>query len=303
MTPENIHKQIADKVIDILQDGLAINADTQHYIDSTFSHPTIEALAALVRDESSCETDSLLELLFFPDESVQLRLEELLEDTQLQPEDEQAIEAQVCAQPLQTRFYFRDGRGTLQMAVGPSSVKAFIQRLNVSRSLDPKIKAAIERHVARALQTRCKVRFRNARPISAPHKILFLQSYFEKMETEDDAFFDYLDFTLSFLGELDDKADIFKGLMAYKKIYFQCLQKAAKLEKQLNKHNVETLLLGGTRLAHMDKAEARKKIQMIDRIGLTVFGKTDFFDLMPADEHAITLEGTDDINKLIKELG
>mgnify|MGYP000727110241 CR=1 FL=1 len=301
MTPKN--KQIADKILDILQEGLEINADTQHYIDSTFSHPTIEALDAVLQDESSCETDSLLELLFFPDESVQLQLEGLLEDRHLQPEDEKAIQAQICSQPFQTRFRFRDGRGTLKMKVTPTHVNAFMERLNLTRSLDPKIGAAIKQHVAGPFQTQCKVRFRNARPIGAPHKILFLQSYFEKMEPEDDVFFEYLDFMLNFLEALDDQADIFKGLMTYKKIYFQGLQKAAKLEKQMTKHNVETLLLGGTRLIYMDKVDARKKIQMIDRISLAVFGKTDFFDLMPADGQAITLEGTEDINKLIKELG
>ena len=41
---------------------------------------------------------------------------------------------------------------------------------------------------------------------------------------------------------------------------------------------------------------------MIDRISLAVFGKTDFFDLMPAEGQAITLESTDDINKLIQKL-
>jgi hypothetical protein len=301
MTPKN--KQIADKIIEILQRGLAINADSQHYIDSTFSNPSIKALDKLLQDESSCETDSLMELLFYPDEAVQVQLEDLLEDAQLQPEDEIAIQAQVCRQPFQTRFRFRDSRGTLKMAVSPDNVDAFIQRLNLSRSLDPKIRAAIGLHVRRALQTRCQVKLRNAKPITAPDKILFLQSFFEKIKLDDDAFFEYLDFILSFLGDLRKKTDIFSALMIYKKIYFQGLQKAANLEKQLTKHNVETLLLGGTRLAHMDKADARKKIQMIDRISLAVFGKTDFFDLIPVDEQSITLEGTDDINKLIQKLG
>ncbi|MGD1971889.1 MAG: hypothetical protein PVF24_09765, partial [Desulfobacterales bacterium] len=90
MSSKDKHKQIADKIIEFLQRGLAINADTQHYIDSTFSNPSIEALDKLLQDESSCETDSLMELLFYPDESVQLQLEGLLEDAQLRPEDENA---------------------------------------------------------------------------------------------------------------------------------------------------------------------------------------------------------------------
>ena len=301
-TPDK-NKAIADKIIDILRSGLTINADTQHYIDSTFSNPTIAELDGLLQNESGCETDSLMELLFFPDDSVQLQLENLLEDAQLQQQDEQAIQARVCDQSLQTPFCFPDGRGTLKMAVSPASVNAFIDHLNLSRSLDPKIREAIVRHVRRALQTRCYVRFRNARAITAPHKISFLQSFFENLKIEEDEFFEYLDFILNFLGELKGKTDIFQELMTYKKLYIQGLQKAAKLDAQLSKHNVETLLLSGTRVAYVDKADVHKKIRMIDRISLAAFGKTDFFDLMPADEQSISLENKDDIDKLIKGLG
>jgi hypothetical protein len=303
MTAENIHQQIAEKIIDILRDGLGISADTQHYIDSTFSHPTIEALDALLQDETSCETDSLMELLFYPDESVQMQLEDLLAGAQLQNEDEQAIRARVCSQPFQTRFRFRDGRGTLKMAVSPTHVDVFLEHLNLARPLDPKISTAIEQHVRPGLQTCCKVRLRNAKPVTPAYKISFLESFFEKTELADEPFFEYLDFVLSFLGDLRSETDIFEALMNYKKLYFQGLQKAAKLDQQIAKHNVETLLLSGTRLAFMDKADAHKKIQMIDRISLTVFGKTDFFDMMPADGQSITLEGPADIDKLIQKLG
>ena len=58
MNPENKNKQVAEKIIDILQSGLTLNADTLHYIDSTFSNPSIGELEKLLQDESSCETDS-----------------------------------------------------------------------------------------------------------------------------------------------------------------------------------------------------------------------------------------------------
>jgi hypothetical protein len=295
--------EIADKISGILLDGLKIGADTQHYIDSTFSNPTIEELENLLKDESSCETDSLLELLFFPDESAQLQLEALLEDARLQEQDEQSIQKRVHARSIQTRFRFPDGRGTLQMAVDPVGLEAFISRLNLSRTLDPGLRSAVARHVRSALQTRCLVRLRNARPITADHQISFLEAFFEKLKLDEDAFFEYVDFVLGFLDAIKSKNDIYNELMAYKKIYFIGLQKAARLEKQMAKHNMETLLLGGTRVVDIDKADARKKIAMIDRISLAIFGKTDFFDLMPADGQSITLDGLEDIDKLIKELG
>jgi hypothetical protein len=302
---ESKNKQLAEKIIAILQGGLMLNADTQHYIDSTFSNPSVNEFEELLQDESSCETDSLIELLFFPDESVQLQLEEMIEDTHFQSRDEQEIKKRVCSTSLKTLIRFADGRGKLEKMVTPSNAARFIERLNLSRCLDPKLSSAIARYVHRGLQTRCKVRLRNARPITSPNKISFLQTVFKKLQIDNDDFFDHLDFTLSFLEEFGDEkdgADMFQALMTRKKRYIQSLQKAKKLDNKLTQQNVETLLLRGERVPYIDKADARKKIQIIDRISLAVFGKTEFFDLMPAGEQSITLEGKDDIDKLMKAL-
>ena len=302
MKSQDKNKQVAQKIVDILRGGLMISADTQHYIDSTFSNPSASELEALLQDESSCEADSLMALLFFPDESVQLQLEEIVEDTHFQGQDGREIQDRVCATSFQTQFRFADGRGTLEMRVAPSNAAQFVERLNLSRSLDSKISAAVTRCVHPDLQTRCRVRLRNTRPITSPEKISFLQAFFEKLRIDNDDFFDYLDFTLDFLDGLKDQPGMFQALMARKRLYFQSLQKAKKLDIQLSQHNVETLLLGGNRIACVDRADARKKIQIIDRISLAVFGKTEFFDLM-AGEQSISLEGRADIDKFIKELG
>jgi len=297
------YKKLAEKIIDILSNGLTINTDTQHYIDSTFSNPSAGELEALLKDQSSCETDSLMALLFFPDESVQLQLEELIDNTHWQRRDEREIQDRVGSRSIQTQIRFTDGRGTLHIRVSPSNAAQFIEHLNLSRNLDPKIKSAVIRHVHPELQTRCKVRFRNARPINSPEKVSFLRLFFEKLRVDNDEFFDYLDFTLSLLDEPKNEPDMFKALMAGKKLYLQSLQKAKKLDIQLAQHNVETLLLGGSRIPYVDREDARRKIQMIDRISLAVFGKTEFFDAAPAAEQSICLDGRDDVDKLMKELG
>jgi len=302
MKSKNKNRPVAEKIIEILRSGLTINADTQHYIDSTFSNPSIDTLGALVKDEANCETDSLLELLFFPDESLQLQLEQMIDAVCFEKHDERAIEDMVCTQLFQTRICFRDGRGSFGVAVSPSNMAQFIARLNLSRPLDPRLRTAIAKYVDQTLQTRCKVRLRNAKPISSPEHILFLVDFFKKLRTDRDEFLDCLDFLLSFLDELDDEPDMFEVLMAKKRFHYWCLQKAKNLDIQLTKHNVETLLLNGKRISYVDKADARKKIQLIDRISLAVFGKTEFFDLMPAEAQSITLEGKADIDKFIKEL-
>jgi hypothetical protein len=301
MKSKDKNKQVADRIIDILRGGLTLNADTLHYIDSTFSNPSIGELEELLQDESSCETDSLIELLFFPDESVQLQLEEILGDTQFQKQDEQEIQNMVCNKAFQTRIRFPDGRGTLGMKVSASNVAQLIMHLNLLRCLNPKLSASIAEYVPLTFQTRCRVRLRNTKPITSQNKILFLQAFFEKLAIDSDEFLDDLDFILSFLDECKVELDMFQALMAKKRFFSQSLQKAKNLDIQLTQHNVETLLLRGKRVSYVDTADARKKIQIIDRISLAVFGKTEFFDLMPAGEQSITLEGKEDIDKLIRK--
>lgn len=303
MRSEDKNKKVAKKIIEILRSGLTINADTQHYIDSTFSNPSSDMLAALVKDEINCEADSLVELLFFPDESVQLQLEEMIDAVCFEKHDERAIRDTVCSRLSQTRICLHGGRGSFVMAVIPSNVAKFVARLNLSRLLDPQLRSAIDKFVDQRLQNRCKVRLRNARRISSPEHILFLVDFFKKLQTAPAEFLDALDFILNFLDGLEDEADIFEALMARKRFYYRSLQKAKNLDIQLTKHNVETLLLKGKRLSYVDKADARKKIEIIDRISLAVFGKTEFFNLMPAEAQSITLQDKADIDRFIKELG
>jgi len=76
MEPQEKCDVLADEIKKILGQGIDLNDDVVHYIDSTFSNPTVEELQTILADDSNCEKDSLMELLFFPDESMQVQLEE-----------------------------------------------------------------------------------------------------------------------------------------------------------------------------------------------------------------------------------
>ena len=68
----------------------------------------------------------------------------------------------------------------------------------------------------------------------------------QKLKSSNFQYFDVcLDFTLSLLDELKDDRDIYQVLMDKKKFYLRSLQKAKQLERQLQKNNLETLLLKG----------------------------------------------------------
>ena len=119
MPEENRCKLLADEILKILQKGLTLSGDVVHYIDSTFSHPTIEELEDILADDSNCEKDSLVELLFFPDESMQVELEGFIESNHFKKEDEGKVLEYLCQKPLLVSFLSPRLHGASDCPCGP----------------------------------------------------------------------------------------------------------------------------------------------------------------------------------------
>lgn len=272
-------KLLVQAVENIWQTGLVLNPDALHYIDSTLSAPSIEEVGEILADESNCERDSLLELIFFPDESVQVQLEDLLENHQFHPADQQKVLNALVAKRLRIMLRFPDSRRVLMLAVPDQAAGQFIARLNISKKTDPRILEVIQRHVPVPFRRVCKVRLRNARFPITENKITFLCAFFEKMTADVKTVLNCFDFLLVFFEDLKDDSNLYAALMSQKRFYIGNLQKADSEDMRLRRSNMEILILQGVRRPYFDKNDARSKIELIDRISYSLFGKSDDFGM------------------------
>jgi hypothetical protein len=295
-------ERLAAEIRRILSSGIRLSDDVIHFIDSTFSNPSLEELQALLQDESNCDKDSLIELLFFPDEAMQLQLEELLEMLQLRQEDEATLQNLLCREPLPTVFRFPQKKDSLTLALPRDAAPVLISRLRIAKQLDPRLRAAISRQPAANVRSRYKVKIRNSGFSSSENKIQFLCAFFEKMQPESGDFNECLDFSLALLGEIDENIELYRALMDKKKFFLRSLEKAKQMEKRLQKNNPETLLLEGKRVILVDQADARKKMLIIDRISRAIYGKTEYFDDFRSGEQQVEVRSDQDIQDIIKRL-
>jgi hypothetical protein len=143
---------------------------------------------------------------------------------------------------------------------------------------------------------------RNSRFAPADEKTKFLCLFFEKFDPQDNDIFECLEFALGFLDEPILDNDIYQTLMAKKAFYFRSLQKAIQLDTQLQKHNMETLLAQGKRVVLIDQRDARHKMRIIDRIGRTVFGKTEYFEPLDNGEERIEFGPRHNVKDIIRIL-
>ena len=302
MDSEKKCNQLANEIRKILGNGITLGDDVAHYIDSTFSNPTIEELQAILHDDSNCEKDSLIELLFFPDETMQLGLEEMLESLQLGKQDEDRVRDALCRETLQVTMSLPEDRGTIDLALPHEVAPGFIARLHISRHLHEKLREAINKYAEEDTRLDYKVKIRNSRFSFTENNIKFLCIFFEKLKPQSHDFSTCLDFVLSFMDELEEDRDLYPALVAKKRFYLRSLQKAKKLESQLQKNNLETLLSQGKRVILVDKADTRKKMLIIDRISRAIFGKTEYIEDLHPDGGNIVLGSDQDIQDIIKSL-
>jgi len=302
MDPEEKCNQLADEIRKILGNGVTLSSEVIHYIDSTFSNPTTKELQTILHDDSNCEKDSLMELLLFPDETMQLQLEALLEGLHFQEADEKSILDDLLKGPVQVAIRFPRDRGPLHLMVTEDVACQFISRLNISKHLNPDLLEALNHYEDENIRNRIKVKMRNSRFSPTDEKINFLCLFFEKFDSQDNDIFECLEFVLSFLDEPTIDNDIYRTLMAKKKFYFRSLQKAKQLDTQLQKHNMETLLAQGKRFVLIDQRDARKKMRIIDRISQAVFGKTEYFEPLRNGEEHIELGRDQKVQDIIRIL-
>ena len=301
MEPQEKCKVLAGEIKKILSKSIGLSDDVVHYIDSTFSNPTIEELQTILADDSNCEKDSLVELLFFPDESMQIQLEETLERHRPQNEDENKILTYLCRDPLQVTFRLEDDRGAIKLPIPEDVTRQFLVRLKISKHLDAELIESIRNYGDEKNCNRFKVKIRNSRFTVTKNKTGFLRKFFDTIGARSDDVFECLDFALGFLDEIKKDSDIYQALMAKKKFYFISLQKAKKMEARLEKHNIETLMLQGERVILINPADVRKKMRIIDRISRAVFGNTEYFEPLDTDEKHMEIRSLEDIESIVKK--
>ncbi len=286
MKSERRCRVLADKIETILERGVVLSDDAVHYIDSTFPNPSPESLRAAIRDEDGSEIGPLYELLFFPDSFMQMELEEILKIEDYTKEDEKTVLGMLVSRLSVTPVHFPDSRGTLYIRIPEWTAAQFISRLKVYKQLDDRIARAVDTHVPEEKRNGVRIKFRNSRFVQTENRISFFCTYFEKLK---DSCEECLDLMISLFEESDDNRDIYQMLVEKKRSYFQSALKASQYAQMLKKENIETLFAQGVRVTYVDKQDAERKMEIIDKIGHSVFGKTEYFqkpdEIMEANEY------------------
>jgi hypothetical protein len=258
----------------IFEKGLHVSQDSRHFILSTISISDIRELETLLTDPSNCESDSLVELIYFPDESIQMRLEDRLESEAFQQKDKETVLEHLLSCRGNTLVNFDGLQTALTIKTREDGARAFLARLNITRHLDPELIRVIDHRAGKKEGRKYKVWIRNMVMDLRERDTIFLKDLFVKMDARHEKFDDYLHFSLRFLEESQNDTDLLQSLIKHKHRCLRHLQQNDRLEAYRRNHNVETLMAHGIRIPHTDKQALLLQVAQVDDIGLALFKRS-----------------------------
>ena len=274
----NNYRIIADKIIEIFQNGFIIVEKVLHYIDSTFRDNTAEGIIEILSGFES-ERESLLRLVFSPDEAMQSLFENVLARIDISRDDIDHLKEYLSACEIQSRIIFPDERGSINVPIPPAVLLHFTDSLNLSVKFHDQLAESFKCIISDRMRILAKVKIRNTGKNFSGKEVDFLCRFFEKMGSEEESIFiEYLEAAIEILEYTNAGSDIYKALSDKKGALFHSLTSADRFEEMLKVNNIETLLLQGVRPVSVDKEAVMRNIATIDRICLAVFGKTQYHE-------------------------
>ena len=285
------HSALGEAILELIRHGITLSDAVTHFIDSTFSAPSLEDFRRIIDDPQNADAETVFELIFFPDLEMQTALEPVLQKTAFTPEDMDAATGWLIAQNPAIPVTFPDGRGSLPVHLTQSSARQLVGRFNITKEIDPRLAALLEHVVGDPIdKNRLRVRLRNVRARLSGAACSFLCDAIQKMYGKSSFFDDAFTFLLEFFEYADVGQDFYAGLMREKNTILQSIARAEKNEKALFASNAEVLMLKGVHLLSVNIPEARKKITLIDHICINLFGKTEILGPAPQEERIFSAD-------------
>jgi hypothetical protein len=260
------------RISQVFENGFDIDDDTWHHLQTTLMEPTPSSVAALINNVDDCEGDSLTELLFYPDEAMQIFLEPTIESMVFTPKDQGNIIALLLSQSFHTKLLFHACKKAVDLKMPELAVRKFVRRLNLIFRLPAKLADTINRRLPEDLGKSIKVRLRNSNMDLADHHVELLNLFLTRLDYTHPDYQSWIDFGVSILPEITSSTRIYEFFMDKKRFYLQSIEKAELFFEKLRHSNMETLMMQNERVAFMPPEKGRQIVAHIDQICRATFG-------------------------------
>lgn len=276
MTEGTMEKTIAGYIGDVLTRGFLLSYDTIRFIAATWDVPEhlwiedFHAAMALLDDP-----ETLVDLIVYPDERIQMGLEPILAHPGAGPPDERAVIHHLGGSSPQVTIILPDDAGAISLSVEEFFLTRFVKRLHLEKVIPKSLCDTLPPSFSPESRYRFFVYLRHSHIDYRSDCIDAISRYVEMFPESHPAFWDGLSFVLEFLTEIPDARDMKTALINRRKVLSHHIDQKKAMDDHLAKVNMETFLLTGNRVCGIDVARATDQITLIRSILYHVYNVFD----------------------------
>jgi len=263
--------RIEDTIRSRFAEGIEQTPEIRHFIESTFGAFSSSALAEWLAQEGG-EKEVLVDLLFSADELLQSRIEPLLGPEGICKAERDALCARLEQNPIRAAIRI-GGEGFLDLFLPAEMVEGFVGRLSIDRPVDASLAAALMERYPEKEALAVRARLREVRLSAADSEKVALRRFFSARSPDRENFWPLLNYLIGFLESTAGGGDLFSALAARKRSCLRHLRESAGLQKTMARHNIETIMMGGTRIPYVDNDALVEEIVSIDDLSDILFGE------------------------------
>jgi hypothetical protein len=264
--------------MDVFQSGVSLTPEHLSYMQTTFATTDAEVI---LREYEGCEIDSLLQMIFYPDQTLHIRFEHDWGETVLSAADVEAVMVQLSRSPLWGKISTGSDRRELSVELSPDLLQSWLERLKMIWQPAPEIARYLSDIEDKHRQVAIRTRLRHVPIEWHSGQTALVVRFLAKMSPEADGYLACLSDLLSLLVEMgaDQAPASFFGHQ--KAIFFQYLCKAEAFEARRRNEAMEVLMLQGCRAAYGSATHWRRQMAKTDRLSRILFGNIP--DISPPD--------------------
>lgn len=275
MTRDPLHpelKHLAQEIRTLFNDGFSMEPEAVAFIESTYDISENQLKEALLFGTAAVDDpDLLFDLIVYPDEPVQLRMELLIQAMGSPIPEVETVTDALIETPVHATILLPLKKEKIHVPVHRSALVRFIRRLNLSRLLHPLFQKVLKESSSLESSLKIAVKLRNSRFEMTEKKADALCRFLDHFPGDEPLFFKALDFLLEWFTEYKDSPDVEWALLEQKKSLAHHLHKADDLSACLTRTTMESFHLSGNRTFVVNETHTRQKIILIRAILFHVY--------------------------------
>lgn len=288
-------QHIATTIIEDFVTGIDLQPEVLAFLESVAGEANAAALQELL-DSGDASGQSVLDLIFFPELTLRKRLEPLIH-TGLTHEQTKTLAEILAAHQVPTAICFPEGETV--MVTPPRWVLATaIARLRLAREIPQAMLDRLDETFGPEEARSYRTLLRTTRFPWTEEATAFLTGFLDRASIapgQAGKFLELFEAALALLDDLRPNETVYTCLMDRKRFYHAAMDKAIHYAEISQGLPMEALLSKGITPPPMTKEEAMKRIQLLDGLSLTVYGRTEPLetpvrDTVPIDPGTLTEE-------------